>query len=301
MKESKGIAWVNGQFCPLNEAVVSIEDRGFQFADGVYEVVVSYAGRPFRMADHLERLQKSLDAVGIRWNVGDSGLETVIEEGIARVGVQEMLVYVQVTRGVMPRNHVASDGLKPTIVATFKPRTARTMEQFNKGARLMTVEDFRWRRCNVKSIALLPNVLAKHEAIAAGYDDALFVSADGDIREASAANIFAFMNGELVTPPLSSAILSGVTRKYVLECAARLGLAVAEKNISFKEIGEANEVFLCSTTSEVLPIVSIDECMFKSDGANPFPQTRSLYDEFRRGITSPGKAAVTQPASVNSR
>jgi D-alanine transaminase len=299
MSAAQSIAWINGRFCPLDEAVVSIEDRGFQFADGVYEVIVSYGGRPFRPADHLDRLQKSLDGIGIRFDVASSDLNSIIEQGIRRVGVQEMLVYLQITRGTMPRDHVAAADLKPTILATFKPRAPRDPKRFDQGVSLTAVEDFRWRRCHLKSIALLPNVLARHEAIAAGFEDVLFIGQDGDVREASAANVFAFLEGELVTPPLSPAILSGVTRRYVLECASRIGLKSVERSVSLQQLTLASEVFLCSTTSEVLPVRRIDGHQLATCGSDPFPQTRGLYQEFRRGITSTNEDSIIERASMS--
>ncbi len=184
------LAYVNGAFCKLSEATVSIQDRGFQFADGVYEVVIAFGQRIFRLPDHLARLKRSLEAIRLPIERCRLDFEAMIREGIRRAGFESTLVYVQVTRGRCPRVHVATDPGPATVVATFTERKPLERELRAHGLSVCTTEDIRWARCAVKSTALLPNVLAKAEALDAGYDDAVFVAPDGEVREATAANVF---------------------------------------------------------------------------------------------------------------
>ncbi len=280
------LAYVNEVFGPTGEARVSIEDRGFQFADGVYEVIVSYDGRLFRLEQHLERLQRSCDGIQMPFDVAVSGLAGVIAEGVRRSGFPDAMAYVQVTRGAGPRSHQYSPSLTPTVVATFRPRPITSARLADGGASVRTVPDERWSNCHIKSIALLPNVLAKNAAARDGFDDALFVGPDGDVREATTANVFMVKAGQLVTPPCSNRILHGVTRAYILECAARAGIPFVERPVQRAELTAADEIFLSNTTAEILPVTKLDAAPVGAGG--PGPITRALQDAFRAGIRSAG-------------
>lgn len=272
------LAYVNGTFCKLSEATVSIQDRGFQFADGVYEVVVAFGERIFRLAEHLERLKRSLEGIRLPIEHCSEDFEVMIREGIRRAGFESTLVYVQVTRGTCPRAQVATDPGPPTVVATFTERKPLERELQARGLSVCTTEDIRWARCAVKSTALLPNVMAKTEALDAGYDDAIFVAPDGEVREATAANVFVAHQGQLRTPPKSDHILHGVTRSYVLECAGRIGLPAREESIMRDELRKADEVFLCSTTLDIAAVCRVDDRPIGL--GTPGPLTKALHDEF---------------------
>jgi len=218
------IAYLNGVFCGMDEAKVSIEDRGFQFADGVYEVIAARSRQPFRLRQHLERLQRSADAIGLAVDLDSLTLPKVIDEGIARCGCDDVMVYIQLTRGAAPRTLECPAAMRPTVVVTFRALPVFSHELRERGVALRSVRDTRWAYCSVKSVSLLANVLLKRETQRDGFFDALIIGPDDLVRETTSANVFAVVNGILRTPPLSEHILHGVTRDYVLECAQDAGI-----------------------------------------------------------------------------
>ncbi len=274
------LAYVNGSFCDLGEAKVSVEDRGFQFGDGVYEVIVSYGGRLFLLEDHLARLQRSCDAIELPFDVHTASIADIIEEGLTRSGLNEAMIYVQVTRGVAPRSHAIPEAIEPTVVMTFKPRPSLPDDLRRRGARVLTVPETRWANCYIKAITLLPNTLARHQAVRRGYDDAVFVTADGEVRECTSANVFMVQRGVLVIPPLTEAILHGVTQKFLLTCAEGIGLTKRHEVLHIDAFREADEAFMSSTVGEVLGITAIDDRNVGTGRVGPV--TQRLYDEFRR-------------------
>lgn len=273
------LAYLNGEFLPITEARVSIEDRGFQFGDGVYEVLVAYAGKPFLMDRHLARLRRSAGAIGIR-EYGTRPLDEVILEGVRRCDLQDAMIYIEVTRGTAPRSHIIAKGLTPTVVITFKPLPIIADEVRERGLKVMTTLDTRWAHCYIKAITLLPNVLAKNEAIGRGLDDVIFVTADGQVRECTSSNVFMVADDVLFLPPRDQSVLHGVTQGFLLECAESIGLPVREETIRIDELREADEVFLSSTLAEVLGIVEIDGQTVGHGSVGRV--TRSLFAEFRR-------------------
>ena len=280
------LAYINGVFCPIADAKVSIEDRGFQFGDGVYEVVVAYDGRPFLLDEHLMRLRRSLAAIGLDFD--PDPLEGIIAEGLERSGLGDAMVYLQVTRGAGSRNHNIPAGLTPTVVMTFKPRPVVPEELRRRGARVMTTLDTRWANCYVKAITLLPNVLAKNEALKKNCDDAIFVTASGEVRECTAANLFMVRGGNIQIPPRTEAILRGVTQGFVIDCASAIGLEVQERAFNVDMLRQADEVFMSGTTVEVLGITTIDDRPVGDGRVGPI--TDRLYAEFLKracGIASP--------------
>lgn len=279
------IAYVNGSFCDLGQATVSIEDRGFQFADGVYEVIIAYGGVPFRLEDHLERLRRSLDLIDMPIDRASVDFEALVGEGIERCGFDPTMAYVQVTRGACSRSHVYAANMQPTVVATFKAKPVITEADRAKGVRLVTIDDTRWARCEVKSIALLPNVLAKNRALRDGYDDAIFVGPCGRIREATSANVFAARDGRLITPATDESILRGVTRRYVLECARVANVPVEEAPLTVAELESADEAFLSSSVVEVLPIGEVNGQSIGGGGTGAI--TERIYRIFLDGL--PGR------------
>ena len=237
------LAYVNGVFTGIEEAKVSIDDRGFQFGDGIYEVVVAYNGHPFLMAEHFGRLQRSASAIGLDLGRIPRPLEPIILEGLKRSGLGDTLVYIQITRGAAPRSHAIPENMTPTVVMTFRPLPVVSHEVRRRGVRVMTTLDLRWANCRVKAITLLPNVLAKNEALRLGYDDAIFVTAAGEVRECTASNLFIVHGSTLRIPRRTESILHGVTQGFLLDCAAALDLKVEEEVCDLKTLRSANEVF----------------------------------------------------------
>jgi D-alanine transaminase len=250
-------AYLNGSFLPLAEARISILDRGFQFADGVYEVIPVYGGRPFRLTEHLLRLERSLGEIRMTPPMERTAFAETVAELIRRTGGQDCQVYIQVTRGEAPRNHPFPDAVHPTTVMTCTPVEPVPPEWTENGISAITVDDIRWGRCDIKSIALLPNVMMRQRASDEGAQEALWVH-EGRVMEGAASNLFAVIDGEARTPPDGPRVLPGITRDVVLELAAAHGWPVATAPVSADELAEAEEVWITSSTKEVLPVTRLD-------------------------------------------
>ena len=274
------IAFVNGKFSPLDDATVHVEDRGFQFADGVYEVVRTYGGQPFAIDEHLTRLFRSLSAIELESSVPQDQLKSVIQEGIRRAKFSEVLVYLQITRGRARRHRGIPAEAQPTIVMTVREMSPRSEKLRSDGISVVTVPEFRWTRCDIKSIALLPSVLAYQMARKAGAGDAIFTEDDGTVNESTAGNVFVVTHGCLRTPPKTPRILPGVTRDKILETARSIGVATAEERLVKSDLFGAEEMFLTSTTAEITPVVSVDGKKI-GDGISG-PVSARLYDQFAR-------------------
>jgi D-alanine transaminase len=274
------IAYVNGEFLPLERATVRVEDRGFQFADGIYEVVRTYGGKPFATDTHLARLFRSLEAVEIRVSLTVGDLTSIIEEGVKRSGFAEAIVYLQITRGSAPRHRGMPKEAKPTIVMTVRELPAHATKLPATGIAVITLPEFRWARCDIKSIALLPSVLAYQAARKAGANDAIFIQEDDTVNEATAGNIFLVQHGRLRTPPKSTHILAGVTRDKLIEAARAAGIETVEEQIVKADLYAADEIFLTSTTSEVTPVVTVDGKQIGS--GKPGPLSAKIYEQFAR-------------------
>lgn len=253
-----GIAYLNGQWMALEEAKVSVEDRGFQFADGVYEAIRTYGGRPFAVDRHLARLSRSLDGIELAWPMAAEELAGLIEESARRSPFSESFIYLQITRGVAPRKKDYPPGGTPTLVLTVRKLEMPPAEVCERGASIITVADLRWGRCDLKTTQLLPNLLAANAAYRAGAFEAVFIGPRGDVRECCSANLFVVLGGEVRTPPRGPHILPGITRELVLELAPVVGLRARECPISRPELGQAEEVFITGTSLGVLPVTHVD-------------------------------------------
>jgi D-alanine transaminase len=279
------IAYVNGEFMPLERATVHVEDRGFQFADAVYEVVRTYAGQPFGVDEHLERLFRSLEAVQIQPDFSAKQLRSLIYEAVQRAGFAEAIVYLQVSRGQARRHRGYPADCRPTLVLTVRELENSAPLRAN-GVRVITTRDIRWARCDIKSVALLANVLAYNVARQAGAHDAIFIEEDGTVNEATAGNVFVVTSGGLRTPPKGPRILAGVTRDKLLRASAAAGLPVKEAPIQQAELLAADEVFLSSTTAEVVPVIAVDG---KRIGPGvPGPIAALVYEQFVRLFVAVG-------------
>ncbi len=252
------IVYLNGRFLPAGEAQVSVMDRGFLFGDGIYEVIPVYAGRLFRLAEHLQRLDNSLAGIRLDNPLEPEQWTRVLNELVERNGGGDLSLYLQVTRGPAPkRDHAFPPQVMPTVFAMVSPLIPPDAERQARGVRLITLEDIRWRWCHIKSIALLGNVLLKQQALDSGHDEAILVR-DGLATEGSASNLFAVIDNLLVTPPKSADLLPGITRDLLLELARTHGMPCAEKSISQEQLLNAQEIWITSSTREVAAAVELD-------------------------------------------
>ncbi len=250
------VVFLDGRFLPAGEARVSVMDRGFLFGDGVYEVIPAYAGHLFRLDEHLDRLAASLAAVAIK-PPADLDWRTVLPGLVERNGGGDQAVYLQVTRGVQARrNHAFPERPEPTVFAMSSPLPAPPGPEFD-GVCAITAADVRWQRNNIKATALLANVLLRQEAVAGGCAEAILIR-DGRAVEGAASNLFAVIDGTIVTPPKNALILPGITRDLVVELARRFDLPCEERPVTRAELDRAEEVWLSSSTRELLPVVEID-------------------------------------------
>jgi len=255
------IAYVNGRYTRHAEAMVHIEDRGYQFSDGVYEVCEVARGFIMDMTRHMNRLDRSLSELRIAWPMSRAALETVMREVVRLNRVRGGLVYLQVTRGVAPRDHpFPGPAVKPAVVVTAKRiDPAGNAKRAENGVKVITVPENRWDRVDIKTTGLLPNVLAKQAAKEAGATEAWFVGPDDIVKEGASTNAWIVSkDGVLVTRPADFGILRGVTRTTVIDVATKLGLKVEERGFSVKEAKEAREAFLTSATTVVMPVVAVD-------------------------------------------
>ncbi|MGD9615793.1 MAG: D-amino-acid transaminase [Alphaproteobacteria bacterium] len=253
------IAYVSGTYVPHRQAATHIEDRGYQFADGVYEVIAVRGGKLLDEKPHLRRLHRSLDELRIRPPLGDAALGIVLREVIRRNAVETGSLYLQVTRGVAPRDHAFPKSAKPTLVVTARASRRSNPRLGEDGIGVITIPDIRWKRCDIKSIALVSNVLGKQRAREAGVFEAWQVDGDGRITEGTSTNAWIVTAEDaVVTRTADTAILNGVTRLTVLDIIAREGYRFQERSFTVEEAKAAREAFLTSTTSDVLPVVRID-------------------------------------------
>ncbi len=280
--------YLNGRFLPFDQGRVSVEDRGFQFGDGVYEVVRIYSGRPFRLRPHLERLTRSLQGLEIPMPEPLEKIEAVVRELSGEA--PESMVYLQVTRGTAPRNHAFPKDARPTFVAYALDAKA---DPPGRVYSLVTVPDDRWAHCDWKTICLLSNVLAKQKAARAGADEALYVREDGAVTEGASSNAFLVRDGALYTHPATNRILDGISRLALIELARGAGLCVFETPFTREEALQADEFFMTRTSTEVMAIGKIDGRAI-GRGAAPGPVSKRLRESFEALI----QAECRRPAAV---
>ena len=253
-------AYVNGRYLPHAQAAVHIEDRGYQFADGVYEVVPVYRGALVDEGPHLDRLERSLRELRIAMPVARATLKLISRELMRRNDLTQGMLYMQVTRGVAPRDHKFPATARPALVMTTRQTKPHGEALLTQGIKVITVPDIRWQRCDIKSTSLLPNVLAKQEASEAGAYEAWQVDSEGYVTEGTSTNAWIVnAEGKVVTRDVGHAILNGITRITLLKQIREAGLELEERAFTLKEAKAAREAFLTSSTSFVLPIVAIDE------------------------------------------
>ncbi|MDR3467002.1 MAG: D-amino-acid transaminase [Xanthobacteraceae bacterium] len=277
------IAYVNGRYLPLRDARVSIEDRGYQFADGVYEVCEVWGGRIVDMPRHTARLERSLRELRIALPMPLAALSVILHELVARNHVHYGLVYLQITRGVARRDHVFPPaGVRPSVVATARSLSLqKNQASAERGIAVATVPENRWPRVDIKTVALLPNVLARQAAREQGAYEAWYVGADGFVTEGSASNAWIVTHsGSVVTRSAERGILAGITRAVLMDVLAALQITLEERPFTVAEACGAAEAFVTAATQLVMPVVTVDG---KSIGSGaPGPVTRRLREEFHR-------------------
>ncbi|MGQ3674709.1 D-amino-acid transaminase [Xanthobacter sp. TB0139] len=278
------IAYVNGRYVPHGAAQVHVEDRGYQFADGVYEVCEVRNGHLIDMRLHLDRLDRSLAALRIPSPMSRAALERVLKETARRNRVRNGLVYLQITRGVAPRDQVFPPaGTPPGIVVTARAlNSAARQKAAAEGIRVISLPDNRWERVDIKTVGLLPNVLAKQAAREAGAQEAWLVDANGFVTEGASSNAWIVtLAGTLVTRPAEHGILRGITRTVVMEEAAALGLALEERAFTLREAHEAAEAFITAATALVMPVVQLDGRPIGQGAPGPVAcQLRQQFHDF---------------------
>lgn len=282
------IVYVNGQYLPHEKATVHVEDRGYQFADGVYEVFAVDNGRLTDAVPHFERLERSLRELEIVPAVSRGVLDHIIGEVIRRNRLRAGIVYLQMTRGVARRDHGFPAEISTSLVITARRGGRPNPALQDTGVNVITVPDIRWQRCDIKSVSLLPNVLAKQDARRAGAFEAWQVDADGYVTEGSSTNAWIVdAEGHLVTRQLENAILGGITRLVLSDLAAREGIRIIERPFSAEEAKAAPEAFLTSTTSFVMPVIRIDDVDIGN--GEPGPVTKKLRDLYAGHLRGEGR------------
>mgnify|MGYP001176960197 CR=1 FL=1 len=254
------IAYVNGSYIAHNSASVHIEERGFQFADSVYEVVYVYKSKLIDQKRHLDRLDHSLNELMIEWPVKRSALEIIIKQIIKKNLIKTGLVYLQVSRGSSPRDFPFPKGVKPTLVVTARPLKPFNPENALKGMEVTTLPDIRWERCDIKTTQLLPAAISKQKALDSGVSDAWFVNEDNIVTEGTSNNAWIVtQDNKLKTRPASHAILNGITRQAILELAHLENIDVSEEAFSLEEALNAKEAFVSSASACVKPVTKIND------------------------------------------
>jgi len=273
------IAYVNGAYVPHRRACVHIEDRGYQFADGAYEVVNTYRGRLIDEVAHLERLDRSLNELSIAPPMARQSMRLVMREVVRRNRMATGLLYIQVTRGVAPRDHKFPRTAKPALVMTARSIPEFPREMLDDGVKILTVPDIRWARCDIKSVALLPNILAKQAAAEAQAYEAWMVDDGEYVTEGSSSNAWIVTaDNVLVTQPTGHRILAGITRRAIMSLAEELGYAVEERPFTVAEAYQAKEAFMSNSSHFVTPVTQIDDTVIAN--GKPGALTVGLHERY---------------------
>ncbi|MDM8566428.1 D-amino acid aminotransferase [Candidatus Halobeggiatoa sp. HSG11] len=277
------IVYLNGKFLPLEEAHISVLDRGFIFADGVYEVIPVYGRQLFRLTEHLQRLENSLNSIKLPNPLTQQQWIEILETVIAKNTGENQSIYLQITRGPAKRDHNFPEQSVPTVFVMsdeLKPASPST------GVKAITCNDTRWQNCDIKSIALLANILLRRQAIEAGAVEAILIR-DGYVMEGSASNVFVVIDGIAITPPKSQFILPGITRDLIIEAMQTAYLPCKEADISVEQLESATEIWVTSSTKEILPVIQLDE---KTVGTGKpgvvWSQVWEIYQNYKQKLYS---------------
>ena len=287
MSDATSICYLNGDYLPIEQAKVSVLDRGFVFGDGVYEVIPAYGGNLFRLQQHLQRLSNSLDAIRlnnplsqIQWQ---SMLQTLVKKNQTDADGDQS-VYLQVTRGVAKRDHSFPKNTPATIFAMSNPLVPADIEKIQTGVAAITLDDIRWRYCHIKTIALLPNVLLKQQATEKQATEAILIR-KGEVTEGSASNLFIVKDGIIKTPAQSEHLLPGITRDLIVELAQKNNLSCEQTHISEAELHVADEIWLSSSTKEIIPVTQLDEKIVGTGNGGPLWQKMiTIYQAYKKEL-----------------
>lgn len=272
------IVYLNGDFVPLENARIPVLDRGFIFGDGVYEVIPVYSRHPFRLREHLARLQRSLDAARIEPPLAETEWTQLVHQVIERNAGEDQAIYLQVTRGVARRDHAFPKGALPTVFMMSNPLVTPSRELVEKGGSAVTANDFRWLRCDIKVTSLLANCLLRQRSVDAGADEVVMFR-DGYLTEGSSSNVFAVRGGALLAPPKNHLVLPGITYDVVLELAAANKVPIEVREVAEDEVRGADELWLSSSSKEVLAVTTLDGRAVGN--GKPGPVFRTVYRAFQ--------------------
>ena len=281
------VAYVNGLYLPHRRAAVHVEDRGYQFADGVYEVIAVKNGRFVDETPHLERLDRSLRELEIAPPMSRAALRVVMAEMLRRNRIRDGILYIQMTRGVAARDHPFPADSDASVVMTARLEPPQDPRLGENGVDVISIPDIRWKRCDIKSVSLLPNILGKQAAHRAGAFEAWQINEEGFVTEGTSTNAWIVdAEGRLCTPPIDEQILSGITRRRILKLAKREGIDFSERYFTLKEAQSAREAFITSTTTLVLPVTTIDDAVIGNGKPGTF--TCKLREHYLAFMAAPG-------------
>jgi D-alanine transaminase len=276
--------YLNGEFLPADKAKVSVYDRGYLLGDGVYEVIPVYAGKAFLLSRHLQRLQNSLDGVRIENPHSDEQWIQIIDELIANNNGGDQSLYLQVTRGVAPRDHIFPIGVAPSVFMMSNPLQPVAESWKTEGIKAITTADIRWMRCDIKAITLLANSLMKQLAQDAGAQEALLIR-DNYLTEGSASNAYAVIDGVVFTAPKDEKVLPGITRDLIIELAAQADMPLHERAVSESALRNADEIWISSSTKEVVPVTLLDGEIVGSGKPGPiWQQMHALFQQYKQEV-----------------
>jgi D-alanine transaminase len=278
------IVYLNGEFMPVENARIPVLDRGFIFGDGVYEVIPVYSRAPFRLAEHLVRFQRSLDAIRIPNPLSDAEWTQLVGDLVARNAGEDQSVYLQVTRGVAKRDHAFPKDVKPTVFGMSSPLSTPSSETVEGGIHAVTTIDYRWLKCDVKSTSLLGNCLLRQYAADAGAIEVVMFR-DGFLTEGSSSNVFVVKNGKILAPEKNNLVLPGITYDVVIELARANGIPCEMRQVTEAEVRGADEIWVTSSTKEVLAVTTLDEKSVANGKPGPvFRRMHGLYQDFKRNV-----------------
>ncbi len=281
------VAYVNGLYLPHRRAAVHVEDRGYQFADGVYEVIAVKNGRFVDDTPHLERLDRSLRELEIAPPMSRAALRVVMAEMLRRNRIRDGILYIQMTRGVAARDHHFPSDSDASVVMTARIEPPQDPRLGENGVDVISIPDIRWKRCDIKSVSLLPNILGKQAAHRAGAFEAWQINEEGFVTEGTSTNAWIVdAEGRLCTPPIDEQILSGITRRRILKLAKREGIDFSERYFTLKEAQSAREAFITSATTLVLPVTTIDDAVIGNGKPGTF--TCKLREHYLAFMAAPG-------------
>ena len=285
MADPEPVVYLNGAYLPLSRAKVSVLDRGFLFGDGVYEVIPVFGGRLLRLREHLDRLSRSMGRVSLQNPLTVDQWNEIFQALLDRNPGADRSIYLQVTRGAAPVRDLSVDpGIRPTVFVMVNAIKPVDYAQLEAGVEAITVEDFRWKACDIKSVSLIANVMMRLHANQSSVVDAVMVR-DGLITEATASNVFVVHNGIIATPPKSDCLLPGITRDLVIELALANGFEVQERDIKASELETADEIWLTSSTREIAPVVKIDQHVIGKGAAGPvWRKIITIYKDYKQAL-----------------